>query len=221
MIVLKALIVAMPWPVKRLLLKRLFGYRLDRRARIGFSWFYPRHLAMEAGARVGHLNVAVHLDQVVLGANATLGRSNWITGFPSGTPSPHFAHQPERTSVLTVGRESAITKGHHLDCTAPITIGEFVTVAGYDSQLLTHSIDMDAGCQDSAPIEIGDYCFVGTRSVILGGSSLPDRSVLGAMSLLNSRQHEECALYGGTPAALIKRLPAEAAYFHRVRGFVD
>ncbi|MBZ5734893.1 hypothetical protein K8Z61_10335 [Nocardioides sp. TRM66260-LWL] len=210
-----------PWWWRRLLLTRLLGYEIHPTARIGLAWFYPRHLVMGPGARVGHLNVAVHLDEVRLGENATIGRSNWVTGFPSGTDSAHFRHQPERRSTLVVGAESAITKGHHLDCTSPIEIGSFVTVAGYRSELLTHSIDIEAGRQHSAPIRIGDRSFVGTGCLLLGGATLPERSVLAARSVLTEAFDEPLGLYGGQPARRLKDIPPDAGYLTRTRGFVD
>ena len=69
---------------------------------------------------------------------------------------------------------------------------------------------------------IGEYCFVGTNCVLLGGSALPDRSVLGAKSLLNKAHTEAGTLYGGVPAKAISALPVgEMAYFRREAGFVD
>ena len=55
---------------------------------------------------------------------------------------------------------------------------------------------------------------------MLGGAALPDRSVLGAGSVLNKAHTEECAVYAGQPAVRVKALDPEAAYFHRERGFV-
>ena len=148
-----------------------------------------------------------------------MGNLCWITGFPPG-PSRHFAHQPERRPELHVGAHAAITHRHLIDCTATVTIGPFTTFAGYQSQILTHSIDLAASRQSSAPVTIGAYCFVGTNCVLLGGAALPDRSVLGAKSLLNKAYAEELTLYGGTPARPIQALPEDTAYFHRAEGNV-
>ena len=70
------------------------------------------------------------------------------------------------------------------------------------------------------PIRIGDYCFVGTNSVILGGSNLPDYSVLGAKSLLNKKCEVPYSLYAGVPALTIKDLDKNAKYFQRIDGFI-
>jgi acetyltransferase-like isoleucine patch superfamily enzyme len=119
-----------------------------------------------------------------------------------------------------MGECSAITKNHHIDCTNLIQIGRFTTVAGYQTQLLTHSIDILKSCQDSAPILIGDYTFIGTNATILGGAILPDYSVLGAKSLLNKPYSQKWMLYGGVPAKPLRELPKDAKYFHRTDGFI-
>ena len=218
---LQAWIVLLPWPLKRLLLQRLFRYRLAPSAHIGLAWVYPRQLTMAAGSRIGHFTVAVNLDSLELGVKASIGRSNWITGFPTGNGSRHFAHQPERRAELQLGEHAAITKHHHIDCTNRITIGPFTTIAGYRSQLLSHSTDLQHNRQNSEPIEIGSYCFLGSNCVILGGSVLPDHSVLGALSLLNKLHREPWGLYAGQPAEWRKAIDHSAAYFSRCRGFVD
>jgi acetyltransferase-like isoleucine patch superfamily enzyme len=216
----KMLVFLLPWTLKRRALNKWFGYQIDKEARIGLAWVFPGKLVMKKGARVDHFTVAVHLDRIELGENATIGRSNWITGFTSGTDSKHFQHQQERQSILILNAESAITKNHHIDCTNVITIGRYVTVAGYNSQLLTHSIDIYEGRQDSKPITIGDYCFIGTNATILGGASLPSYSVLGAKSLLNKNFVEPYTLYAGNPAKPIKQLDINAKYFTRQQGFI-
>ncbi|MET0243827.1 MAG: acyltransferase [Flavitalea sp.] len=210
----------LPWSLRRRYLNRFFRYEIDKTARIGLSWIFPAKLVMKKGALIEHLTVAVHLDEIIMGEQSVIGRSNWITGFSSDSDSLHFKHQAGRKSVLNLGDHSAITKNHHIDCTSPIYIGRFVTVAGYQSQLLTHSIDLVESRQHSAPIHIGDYTFVGTNSVILGGSVLPPYSVLGAKSLLNKAFKDEWMLYAGVPATPIKPVPKEAKYFTRPEGFV-
>ena len=217
---LKLFCLLFPWSLRRVLLIRFFGYELDKTSHIGLSWIYPSKLIMKAHTKIGSLNVAVHLDAIEMSEFATLGRSNWITGFSTKAVTKHFEHQFNRSSSLIIGEHSAITKHHHIDCTSIITIGKFVTIAGYNSQLLTHSIDIFENRQDSFPISIGDYCFVGTNVVILGGASLPSFSVLGAKALLNKEYKQEYTLYGGVPAKAISVLPQDTKYFNRKIGFV-
>lgn len=210
----------LPWPVRRILLNRFCGFRIHKTARIGLAWVFPKRLEMGEHTHIGHLTTVVHLDAVYLDAFARIGRGNWITGFPSGD-ARHFAHEPGRVSQLHLFDHSAITNRHLIDCTSPVELGRFSTLAGFQTQILSHSIDLQACRQSSASVSIGDYCFIGTNCVLLGGSRLPGFSVLAAKSLLNKNYSEEYVLYGGVPACRLKPLPREARYFQRKTGFVD
>jgi hypothetical protein len=211
--------VLLPWFLRRPLLEAFFGYRLHPSARIGLSWVFPKMLVMEAGAQIGHLTVCKNMDLIHMKASSLIGILNWITGFPSGHPR-HFAHETGRRPELILGEHSAITSRHLIDCTNTIVIGRFSTIAGFRSGMITHTIDLEKCRQSSQPITIGDYCFVGTSSVLLGGCTLPSYSVLGAKSLLNKSFSEEYSLYGGVPARLIQPLPKTYGYFTRTSGLI-
>lgn len=217
---LKLLVFLLPWTLKWRALNKFWGYHIHSEARIGFAWIFPKKLIMESGSKIDHFSVAIHLDKIHLKQNAQIGRSNWITGLSVTSNSSHFKHQNDRRAELIVGESSSITKNHHIDCTNSILIGKFSTIAGYQSQLLTHSINVVENIQDSRPITIGDYTFVGTNVVILGGSALPAFSVLGAKSLLNKYYYEEWKVYGGVPAKPVSDISRDAKYFCRTDGFV-
>lgn len=209
----------LPWGMRRSFLEKQFGYSIHPSSHIGFAWIFPKRLVMEEGSRIGHLTVCKNIDLLQLGAHAIVGQLNWITGFPSGA-SRHFAHQPERRPELIIETHAGISSRHLIDCTARVRIGAFATIGGFRSQLLTHSIDFEAGRQTAEPIEIGEYSFTGTNSVVLGGSILPHHSVLGAQSLLNKKWNEPYRLYAGVPAKPLKELSPDMKYFRRTEGFV-
>jgi acetyltransferase-like isoleucine patch superfamily enzyme len=209
----------LPWGIRRSFLEKQFGFSIHPDSYIGLAWIFPRRLVMEQGSRIGHLTLCKNIDLLHLGAHAIVGQLNWITGFPSGE-SRHFAHQSDRRPELIVESHAGISSRHLIDCTARVRIGAFATIGGFRSQLLTHSIDLEAGRQTAEPIEIGEYCFTGTNSVILGGSILPHHSVLGAQSLLNKKWDEPYRLYAGVPAKPLKELSPELGYFRRTEGFV-
>lgn len=211
----------MPWKIRRLMLQKFFGFEIHKTARIGLAWVFPKKLVMLSNTKIDHFTIAVNLDLINMKDNSSIGRSNWITGFPTNTDSPHFKHQKDRKAALYLGESSAITKNHHMDCTHTIEIGKFSTIAGYNSQFLTHSINVFENRQDSAPITIGEYTFIGTNSVVLGGANLPTHSVLGAKSLLNKSFNDPWKLYAGVPAKSISDLPKTAKYFSRESGFVN
>src|SRR5690606_24385545 len=105
--ILKILTTVMPWRIRRVLLQKWFGFEIDSTARIGLSWVFPKKLIMRENTRIDHFTVAVNLDLIQIDSNATIGRSNWITGFPTQTDSPHFSHQLDRKAELILGASSA------------------------------------------------------------------------------------------------------------------
>lgn len=218
--ILKLLTVLLPWPIRRRVLNRWFGYKIHPSSHIGLAWIFPNQLIMDAHTRIGHLTVCKGVRVLQMGEFANIGRGNWITGFPLGS-DVHFAHQQDRHPDLIMGEHSAITNQHLIDCTSEVRIGAFSTFAGFRSQILTHSIDLENSRQSSAPITIGNYCFTGTDCVLLGGSVLPDHCVLGAKSLLNKKYSATHWLYAGTPARPVKQLADNLAYFVRTAGTVQ
>jgi acetyltransferase-like isoleucine patch superfamily enzyme len=209
----------LPAAARRSFLHSQFGYQIHPSCRLGFCWVAPTRLIMEEGSQIGHLTVCKGIDLLHLKPHSAIGRGNWITGFPLG-PSPHFAEESDRRPELIVGEHTHVTHRHLIDCTNSVVIGRFTTMAGFQSQILTHSIDLERNRQTSTPVRIGDYCFVGTNSVFLPGSGLPNYSVLGAKSLLNEAFTETYQLYGGVPARPIKKLEPTHAYFQRAQGYV-
>lgn len=203
-VILQLLIVILPWKIRRIILNRFWGYHIHPKARIGLSYIYPKHLIMEEGASIGHLNVAIHLELIHMEKNCTISQKNWITGFPLDNKTK-FTHFPDRKPYLLMKEYSAITKQHHIDCTDTVTIGEFATIAGYGTQILSHSTSLKYVDGECAPITIGHHCFVGTRSILLPDSVLPNYSVVGAGAVINKQFTEEYSLYGGIPAKFIKK----------------
>lgn len=210
----------LPWILRRLVLVYLFKYEIHPTSKIGFSWITPTRLILGPQSRIGNLNVAKGLELLVMDECAIIGNLNWITGFPLGD-TRHYSNAQNRKVELHLHEHSAITNRHLLDCTDRVSIGAYATLAGFHSQLLTHSIDLQTNAQSCRPITIGAYCFIGTHCVILGGSALPDHCVLGAHSLLEKEFDEAYKLYGGVPARPLKGLEKSMAYFTRQTGYVD
>lgn len=219
--ILSILVVILPWKIKRLIYIKVFKYKIAPSARIGFSIIFPKMLIMENNSKIGSLTYCKGIDLVHLEESSKIGTLNWITGFPSNnSQTGHFSYDKNRFPALIIKKHSAITSRHMIDCTNTITIGEFTTVAGIRSQLLTHSINIFNSRQESLPINIGNYCFISTSVICLGGTTIPDYSVVGALSLCN-KKYEDCySLYGGVPAKKIKDLGKDTKYFNREVGYV-
>lgn len=214
-IIFKSFVCLLPWSLKRVILRRLYKYELHPESRIGFSYVFPDKLTMERGSRIGNLNVIKNLQAIKLGEFSFIGDMNWISAHPH---DDRFFKGVTRERVLEVGDHSAITMRHRFDCTASITIGCFTTIAGSNSLFMTHSIDLAEAKQQCQNIKICDYCFVGTHNVVIGGVSIPDFSVISAMSFCNKKYSESYSLYGGVPARRIKPISSELKYFRRKQG---
>ena len=222
-VILKLLVAFIPyWPIKRHILSFFFGYKIAPTSYIGFSWVYPKHLNLKHNARIGHLNIIKGLSSLALGEFSSIGNRNWITAYPKSDKSKdnHFSWQSDRVPSLTLHDHSAVTSLHLLDCTNSIAIGRFSTIAGFASQLLTHSIDLSKNRQSSAPINIGCYTFVGTRVIVLPGVHIADYTVIGAGSVVNKSTSESYGMYAGNPLVWKKPLPKTLPYFTRLTGFV-
>ena len=212
--IINLLIVFLPWTIRRYILNKFYHYKIHPTARIGLSYIYPKQLIMGEGARIGHLNVAIHLELIQMDKNCSISQKNWITGFPLSNKS-NFQDFPDRKPYLIMKEDSSITKQHHIDCTDMVIVGEFTTIAGYGTQILSHSFSLEKNNQACAPIQIGHHCWVGTRSIILPGSVLPSQSVLGAGAVLQKKYTESFVLYGGVPAKYIKKMDETYEFFHR------
>lgn len=217
-LIISILTVLLPQSIKRYLLNKLLGYSIHSTARIGLSLIYPKHLVMGPNSRIGNLNLCKGVSLLSLGASGIVGNLNWITAVPDEAKA--FSEEKDRKPQLKIGKHTAITNRHLIDCCNSVTIGKFSTVAGFRSQILTHAIDLKTSRQRSAPVSIGDYCFVGTNVVFLAGAKLPDKSVLGASACITEPFSDKNMLYAGVPAKPIKKLDAGYAYFNRPEGFV-
>ncbi|WP_036026542.1 acyltransferase [Bradyrhizobium yuanmingense] len=214
-IFLAVLLLVLPWRARRSILQFCFGYEIDPEARIGFSVVIAKRVVLKEHSRIGHLTIIRGLDEIYLSSNSRIGNLNWITGYPSSADSSG------RRSALIIQEHAAVTHRHLIDCSDTITIGKFSTVAGWNSQFITHSIDLSISRQTAKPIRIGSYCFVGSRAVLIKGAELPDYSVLGAGAVLTERFTESFCIYGGVPAKKVGELPAETQYFRRKVGYVN
>lgn len=210
----RCFIVILPWRIKRFILQRCYGYELDKRAHIGLSYVYPKKLVMGPGAFIGHLNVIIRLDLLRMAKNTTITQQNWVTAFPKEGKGA-FEENPDRQTHLIMDEGAAITKKHHIDCTDTVMVGKFTSIGGYGTQILTHSTSLKYNKQMCAPIKIGHNCFIGTRSILLTGTTLPDCCVLGAGAVLQKSYTETYCLYGGVPAKFVKKLDDEYSFLTR------
>lgn len=211
----------LPLPLRKILYIKVLGWQIGEGSRIGRSLFFCHKVIIGKNSGIGSLNIIREIDALILHDYAFLCHMNWITGCSTRHKSS-FSHVGEHKCELEIGNHSSITSQHFIDCTGGVKIGDFTTIGGVRSQLLTHYIDVYESRQTCKPIHIGNYCFVGTGSLLLPGSQLPDYSVLGGGSVLTKAHNVKCALYAGDPAVYKKEMSKEdVKYFSRREGAVS
>jgi acetyltransferase-like isoleucine patch superfamily enzyme len=215
-LIIAIVIVPLPSGLKRLALIHLLGAQIDVSARIGVSIVDSDALEMGPRSRIGHFTVLRGLRRTHLNSGATIGNFNWITA------SPMFSSEsalPDHAS-FNLGRESAITSRHYIDCGGGVAIGEYTTIAGVRSTILSHQIDLAAGVQSPKTTRIGDYCFVSSNVCVAPGASVPDRSAVAMGAVVVGDLVPTGALFGGVPARVLRENVDSGDYFTRSQGFV-
>lgn len=207
----QVMLLGLPWPWRRRALELGFGYQIDPTARIGCSVILAREVILGAGARIGHLTMCRGLDRVVLAENANIGPLNWIYAIPRGLG--YFTEVPRRPELI-LDQAGCITRRHIIDCSDQVHVGAFALVAGYRSQILTHSVSLTAGKQTVRPITIEAFSFVGSACILLPGSRLPHHSALVAGSTLRHAYDAPYRIYGGVLATDLGELAEDAHFFH-------
>ena len=212
---LQLILILFPWKIRRSFLSKIYGYKIHPSAKIGMSLIFPKSLNMAPHSRIHHFVICKNIDRLTLASDSGIATMTYITGFRSDD-SKYFKHNPNRRCELILGKSAGITSRHFIDCNGGVYIGDFTTVAGIRSQLLTHSINVYNNTQQTKPIHIGKYCFIGTGCILLPGTRLPDYSILGAGAVLTKTYTKGGMLYAGNPASPIKKINThEVKYFHR------
>jgi len=192
----------------------VFGCRFGPGVRIGLTILDAKHVDLGGGTRIGHLNVIARVARFQTGCQARIGTLNVIRGgehvclgdyadvmrlnMLNAIPDHDCTTNPE--SVLELGAGSVITTGHRIDFTDRVTLGKNVIVGGRNSSLWTHNR------QETAPIEIGDFCYLGSEVRLAPGVKLPDECILGIGAVLTGETKEPRSLAAGVPAKVVRAL---------------
>jgi acetyltransferase-like isoleucine patch superfamily enzyme len=221
---LLAVVGLLPGPIKRPLYRALFGYRIGRGVRIGLVILDAEAVDLGDGTEIGHLNLVTRVGSLVTGKSVRIGALNIIRGGErvrlgdyaevmrlnvlNAIPDHDCTTSP--VSRLEIGAGAVVVSGHRIDFTDQVTIGRNVIVGGRNSSLWTHNR------QQTAPIAIGDFCYLGSEVRLAPGARLAERSILGLGSVLAGAIDTPGSLVGGVPARIIRPLTAEDdALVHR------
>jgi acetyltransferase-like isoleucine patch superfamily enzyme len=207
----------LPGFLKKPLFRLCFGYRIGRRVRIGFTILDAKTVELGEGTEIGHLNVVTRVGTLITGRHVRIGPFNIIRGGAlvrlgdyatvlrfnvlNAIPDHDCTTTPE--SVLQLGDGAIIVSGHRIDFTDRVTIGRNVIVGGRSSSFWTHNR------QQTAPITIGDFCYLGSEVRLAPGSRLPDRCILALGSVLSGSIEAAGSLVGGVPAKIVRPLTTD------------
>jgi acetyltransferase-like isoleucine patch superfamily enzyme len=137
-----------------------------------------------------------------------------LSGISIGSKS--FIHMGARfyeTTRITIGSGTIIGYRCFMDGRDSLTIGNNVDIASevmiYNSEHAHNSLDFHA---INAPVTIGDYVFIGPRSIILPGVTIGRGAIVAAGAVV-TKDVPEMAIVGGVPAKQIgTRYAQELSY---------
>jgi acetyltransferase-like isoleucine patch superfamily enzyme len=202
-----------PRAVKVPIYKKVFGFEIADDAEIGVSVLDVDSLQLEPGARIGHGNLLHRTKKISVGRGGAIGYGNILRGgeeirlgdystvlrFNVLNSIPDNDCEGPTDPRLNLAAGAYIVSGHRLDFTDRISLGKNVIVAGRNSSLWTHNR------QATAPIEIGDFCYLGSEVRIAPGSALGPKSILGMGAVLAGKSDGGQVL-GGVPAKPIREV---------------
>ncbi|MBA3286425.1 MAG: hypothetical protein H0U21_00165 [Acidimicrobiia bacterium] len=213
-LVTHVLVAVLPNAAKLAVYRRIFGFRIGSRVRIGLSVIAARECEIGDDTVIGHGNAVIDVGRLELGDHVRIGSLNLVRGgdvVRIGRWS-ELLRRNELNSIvdpdpvnptdprLLIGPGCVITDGHRLDFTDRIELGERVIVGGRNSSLWTHNR------QRTAPIRVGARTYIGSESRLAPGSSVPARSIVALGSVVVGEVAGEESLIGGVPATVLRPL---------------
>jgi len=108
---------------------------------------------------------------------------------------------------VKLGHNTVVGDHSRLDGRSNIIIGNNVDISS-ETNIFTWEHDIESPIFDSkgAPVIIGDWVYVGTRSTILPGVTIGEGAVVAAGAVV-TKDVEPWTMVGGVPAKFIKKRP--------------
>lgn len=196
-------------------LSRGLGYRVHPSARVHpILLLGVQQLAVGQQARIGSFSVFRRLRQMTVHDFGRIGQWNWVSS------APEFWSVSESAGRFSVGQHASITSRHYIDCSGGFTIGEFSTLAGVRSTVITHGISIERSAQQCSGVVVGRYSIVSSNVKLVPGANVPDNSLVAMGAVVTKGLVEPFCIYGGVPARRIISMPRDSLYFSRSEGRV-
>ncbi len=208
------IIALLPSWMKRLLYRLLFGYRIGKNVKLGICIIDAQSCEIQDDVEIGHLNLFIGTRELIIRDHARIGHLNVIRGGIkvdigryaeilrqneiNSIPNPVIVNVAEPSFLLGAG--SIVTTSHKIDFTDKVEFVKCLFFGGRTSSLWTHNR------QQTEPITIGDYSYLGSEIRIAPGGSIPARCIVGIGSVITKRHVQEYKLIAGVPAKVVKEL---------------
>lgn len=196
----KAVLIALLPSWIKIPLLRLMGAKIGKRCHIGLSIIDCTDLILGDSVRIASFNLIHRVRRLSIGDGARLNGFNWITGANTGD--------------FLMARNVAITRLHFFEASGTIHIEENTIIAGRGSHFFTHGIS-PTNLDDVRSISIGPWCYIGSSSRFVPGSSLARGTFVGMGAVVTKSFSEEYVLIAGSPASFRKKLSEGDKYFSR------
>ena len=210
----------LPSFLKRPLYRLFFGYKIGKRVKIGFTILDAKECAIDDDVSIGHLNALIGIKKLSIGEHSRIGHLNIIRGGDevrlgryteiirlneiNSIPDPIVVNEVDQRFIL--GDGSIITTSHKIDFSDRVEFGKRVILGGRNSSLWTHNR------QQTKPIIIGDYSYIGSEIRIAPGGEIPPKCIVGIGSVITKKFEEEYYLIAGVPAKAIKQLDEDGKF---------
>lgn len=127
-------------------------------------------------------------------------------GFGEGSSIYHNSYV---YGEVAVGANTWIGPFTMLDGSGGLTIGDYCSISSgvhiYTHDTVAWAVSGGRTKTPPAPVRIGDYCYIGSQTVVAKGVSIGDHAVIGAASFVN-RDVPPFAVSVGSPARQIGRV---------------
>jgi acetyltransferase-like isoleucine patch superfamily enzyme len=217
---LSLILIPLPNLIKIFIYRTIFKYKIGSNVKIGLSWIFVEDLIIGDEVKIGNFNRFKNIPFVSIGNNTIISSYNHFTS-TSVFYSERGKQEKNVNPRLVIGKEVGIALRHYFDIQDELSIGDFSTIAGIDSQFFTHQIDILNNCQSAKPISIGKYCMIGSGVKFSPGTFISDYTIVAMGSVVHGNHPELYSLIAGNPAKLIKPVNEKSVYFNRYSGRVD
>lgn len=211
-----------PTRIVRPLLNYL-GWEIGLNGRIGFSIILSENVRLAAGVRIGSLNL-LNSQALLCDENVTIGHGNRCKGkvniiLKREAALGNFNIIVKASEVVKkgetqfyIGEQSKVTSRHYIDCICDVVLRDGVVIGGCGSQIWTHGYyhypDRHERFRVDGSVEIGNYCYIGSQSVISPGVKLCQGVSIGSHSSI-AKSINLPGLYVSHSLRRIKKTPEE------------